>query len=36
MDFKGKDVGVRMVKKTQCLNFCGIEETKNPTLDPFL
>lgn len=34
MAFKGKDVEVRVVKKTQFLNFCGIKETKNSNSNP--
>lgn len=34
MAFKGKDVEVRVVKKTQFLNFCGIKETKNSNSKP--
>lgn len=34
MDFQGKDFGVRVVKKTQFLKFCGIRDTKNANSKP--
>lgn len=34
MDFNGKDVGVRLVKKTQSLICGGIKETKNANSKP--
>lgn len=34
MDFNGKDVGVRLVKKTQSPICGGIKETKNANSKP--